>query len=61
MKDSDSRAGAYIEEYGRTCWEADVLPASVIEAAIDAAIEERLNDAIWNQRDREIERARDLL
>ena len=38
-----------------------MLPASVIEAAIDAAIEERLNDAIWNQRDREIERARDLL
>jgi hypothetical protein len=61
VKDSDSRAGAYIEEYGTTCWEADVLPASVIEAAIDAAIEERLNDAIWKQRNGEIERARALL
>ena len=61
VKPSDSRAESYIEEYGTTCWEADVLPAAVIEAAIDAAIEERLDDAIWNQRDREIERARDLL
>jgi hypothetical protein len=58
VKPSDSRAKRYIENYGTTSWEADVLPASVIKAAIDAAIEERLNEAIWKQRNVEIERAR---
>jgi hypothetical protein len=36
-------------------------PAAVIAQAIDADIESRLDAAQWEQRDREIERARTLL
>ena len=61
VKASDSRAKSYIAQYGDRCWEADVLPAAVIEQAIDAEIENWLDDALWAQRDREIERARTLL
>jgi hypothetical protein len=32
VKLSDSRARAYIEEYGNRCWETDVLPAATIES-----------------------------
>ena len=61
VKPSDSRTKRYIADYGTTCWEADVLPASVIEAAINNAIEDRIDAATWHQRDREIDRARELL
>jgi hypothetical protein len=36
VKPSDSRAERYIEQYGERCWETDILPASVIEQALDA-------------------------
>jgi hypothetical protein len=61
VKPSDSRSKRFIADYGTTRWEADVLPATVIEAAINAAILERLDHDPWNQRDHEIERARALL
>ena len=61
MKPSDSRAKRYIAEYGTICWEADVLPASVIEAAIDAAIEDAARRRDLEPADAEIERARALL
>jgi hypothetical protein len=31
VKDSDSPSKSYIGTYGRRCWEADILPANVIE------------------------------
>jgi hypothetical protein len=61
VKPSDSRAKSYIAQHGNRCWEADVLPAAVIEQAIDAEIENRRDDALWAQRDQEIERALSLL
>ena len=61
VKPSDSRSRRYIAQYGDRCWEADVLPAAVIEAAIDAEIESWLDQGLWDRRDREIERARALL
>ena len=60
VKPSDSRAKRYIEEYGNRCWEADVLPAAVIEAAIDSYIRSWLDGKLRKQRP-EIERARKLL
>ena len=48
VKHSDSPRQALHRGISRHRWEADVLPASVIGAAIDAAIETRLDDAIWN-------------
>jgi hypothetical protein len=61
VKPSDSRSKAFIGEYGGRCWEADVLPAAVIAAAIDAEIESWLDIKQWKRRSTEIERARSLL
>ena len=38
VKPSDGRSVTYIEEYGRRCWEADILPADVIERAINVEV-----------------------
>ena len=61
VKPSDSRAEKYIEQYGDRCWEADILPASVIERAIDTDIRSWFDAKLWKRRDAEIERARALL
>jgi hypothetical protein len=31
VKDSDTRSKSYIEQYGKRCWEVDILPGQVIE------------------------------
>ena len=61
VKPSDSRTSAYVERHGRRCWEADILPPEVIEAALDAHIAGWLDRRLWRRRDAEIERARGLL
>jgi hypothetical protein len=61
VKPGDARSKAFVAEYGERCWEADVLPAAVIEQAIGVRISVWLDDRKWKQRDREIERARALL
>ena len=47
--------------HGSVCWEADVLPASVIEQALDNHIRSWRDANLWRRRDAEIERARKLL
>jgi hypothetical protein len=61
VKPSDSRAANYMAQYGDRCWEADILPATTIEQAIDAEINSWLDHDAWNRRDAEIESARALL
>jgi hypothetical protein len=77
VKESDSRSRGYVEQYCRwfpdfetdpttgepigRCWEADILPASAIEQALDFYIHQRLDTRLWKRREREIERARELL
>lgn len=61
VKRSDTRSENYVAEYGDRCWEADILPASVIEQAINDEIHSWIDAAVWNRRDAEIERARKLL
>jgi hypothetical protein len=61
VKPSDSRSQTYLAEHGDRCWEVDILPAAVIEQALDAHIRSWLNERLWRQRDREIERARERL
>ena len=61
VKPSDSRAERYIEQYGERCWETDILPASVIEQALEAHIRSWLDVKLRARRDAEIERARALL
>ena len=61
VKPSDSRAERYIEQYGERCWETDILPASVIEEALEDHIRSWLDVKLRARRDAEIERARALL
>jgi hypothetical protein len=61
VKKSDSRSENYIAQYGNACWEADILPASVIAEDLDADVRSWLDAKLWKQRDREIKRARTLL
>jgi hypothetical protein len=60
-KPSDSRSKAYVDRYGERCWEADILPASIIERDLDLHIEGWLDRKQWKRRNAEIERARKLL
>jgi hypothetical protein len=48
MKLSDSRAERYVDEHGNVCWKADVLPATVIEQALDAEIRSWLDVRKWH-------------
>ena len=61
VKPSDSRSARYIEQHGDRCWEADILPAAVIEQAINAEVNSWLDVKLWNRRHADIERARKLL
>jgi hypothetical protein len=48
-------------QHGDRCWEVDILPAAVIEQALDRHIHTWLDQRLWRQREREIERARILI
>jgi hypothetical protein len=61
VKPSDSRSKTYLAEHGDRCWEVDILPATVIEQVLEAHIHTWLDQRLWRQRDREIERARTLI
>jgi hypothetical protein len=61
VKPSDSRSKSYVANYGDRAWEADVLPADVIEQTLEIDIGMWLDTDLWNQRDREIQSARALL
>ena len=50
-----------LAEHGDRCWEVDILPATVIEQVLEAHIHTWLDQRLWRQRDREIERARTLI
>jgi hypothetical protein len=61
VKPSDSRAKRFIEQYGERCWETDILPAAVIEQALDDHVRSWLDGKLRQRRTAEIERARALL
>lgn len=47
-KETDSRSGPYIEEYGESSWELDALDPPVIDKLIDDAISEVIDFGAWN-------------
>jgi hypothetical protein len=61
VKESDSRSKRYLEDYGNRAWEADILPAAVIEELLDEEVRSWLDQDAWVRRDAEIEVARKLL
>ena len=48
-KITDSRAEAYIRQHGHECWELDALSPTVISGLIRKAIEQRLDQAAWDE------------
>lgn len=60
-KITDSRASAYIEEFGAESWELDALDPDVLTALIRTAIESRLDRALWDKQLERQERERAIL
>lgn len=60
-KTTDSRYGAYIAQFGDESWELDALEPSVIAALIRDAISTLINQSLWDERKREVEKNRRLL
>jgi hypothetical protein len=61
VKPSDSRSKEFIKQYGPHCWEVDIVPVATIERQLDLAIKVWLDQAQWQRRAADIERARKLL
>lgn len=47
-KMTDSRAGAYAEEYGYQSWELDALPPDVLVNLLNAKIDSVIDQDLWN-------------
>lgn len=48
-KESDSRAAAYVREYGHNSWELDALEPSVLDELIGGVIDEYRDMDVWRQ------------
>lgn len=48
-KETDSRSGPYIEQYGESSWELDALDPPVIEALIQEALDEVIDFGQWQE------------
>lgn len=60
-KETDSRSGPYIEQYGESSWELDALDPAVIDQIIDREISTLVDDEILEERKQEEETQRALL
>jgi hypothetical protein len=60
-KVSDSRATAYIEEFGNQSWELDALDPDVLTALIRVHIEERLDRDLFDEQNEQQESEREVL
>lgn len=60
-KITDSRAEAYIAEFGKDSWELDALEPKVITGLIDKAIRKLIDEALWTADEERLMRERELL
>ena len=60
-KITDSRAEAYIERFGTDSWELDALEPADLDARVEAAILERLDQELYQERIDQEERERRIL
>ena len=60
-KRADTRANAYIMEFGPDCWELDALEPTVIDGLIRKAVLELRDDECWEEAEREEQRGQALL
>jgi hypothetical protein len=47
-KETDSRAGAYIAQFGRSSWELDAIEPRQLSAIVSKAVRELRDDSLWN-------------
>ncbi len=60
-KVTDSRATAYIDQFGHECWELDALDPVVIREMIEAEVLSRRDDELWDEAVQEEQAARSRL
>lgn len=60
-KITDSRADAYIDEYGPTSWELDALEPSVIAALLTEEIQSHIDPDIWEEVEQQEEEKKAIL
>jgi hypothetical protein len=46
-KDTDSRYGAYVAQFGPACWELDALEPRVLAELVTTAVTERRDEDLW--------------
>ena len=47
-KETDSRSGPYIAQYGESSWELDALSPTVIDQLIEDRVQETVDHELWN-------------
>jgi hypothetical protein len=60
-KETDSRSGPYIAEFGESSWELDALEPTVIDELIDTEIANEVDTNAWDQALEEEEGAKEVL
>jgi len=60
-KETDSRYGAYVDEYGEMCWELDALEPRVMTKLIQDTIDEYKDPDIWQESEDELQDDKSLL
>lgn len=60
-KETDSRSGPYIEQYGESSWELDALPPDVIDRLIEDEIQKLVDHDAWAQSEAKQEESREIL
>lgn len=60
-KETDSRSGPYIEEYGESSWELDALEPTVIDALIEEQMQDLVDHEAWSESEDRQERSREIL
>jgi len=57
-KKTDTRAAAYIAEYGMQCWELDAIEPKELQRLVEKAIKEYVDEEMWQASKKEEEEAK---
>lgn len=57
-KEADSRFKAYFDEFGDESWELDALEPSMLVDLVRTNVEEFIDDALWEEADKEVQDGR---
>lgn len=60
-KETDSRSGPYIEQYGQSSWELDALEPTVIDQLIEDQLQDLVDHDLWRAAEAQQEESRKIL